>query len=253
MARNMMAKYKKYWGDQDTQNFLLYVAVVLDPRFKLKYVRFCFGRLYDVEEAENFTIKVKDILLRVFEHYMNVDENVEVVHSVGTSINENFNVDLMVVNDDMLDDLAFQFKKHLEEEGSVQKQNEAERYLGGDCEDPNDFKLDILGWWRCNATKYKILPKEEQHVLAIPVSTVVSETAFNIDGRILDPFRSSLSPSTVQVLVCCQNWLSLASIPIYIRNLMDYIENSEMIESGNFFYKFKCNYFIISFIYICLV
>ena len=54
IAKNMMAKYKKYWGDQDTQNFLLYVAVVLDPRFKLKYVRFCFERLYDVEEAKNF-------------------------------------------------------------------------------------------------------------------------------------------------------------------------------------------------------
>ena len=102
----MMAKYKKYWGDQDTQNFLLYVIVVLDPRFKLKYVRFCFGRLYDVEEAKIFTIKVKDTLLRLFEHYMNVDENVKVVHNVGTSINENVNVDLMVVNDDMLDDLA---------------------------------------------------------------------------------------------------------------------------------------------------
>jgi len=117
MAKNMMAKYKKYWGDQDTQNFLLYVVVVLDPRFKLKYVRFCFGRLYDVEEAENFTIKVKDTLLRLFEHFMNV----EVVHSVGTSINENVNVDLMVINDDMLDDLISQFKKHLEEEGGVQK------------------------------------------------------------------------------------------------------------------------------------
>ncbi|KAL9354410.1 hypothetical protein Peur_052380 [Populus x canadensis] len=231
MAKNMMAKYKKYWGDQDTQNFLLYVAVVLDPRFKLKYVRFCFGRLYDVEEAENFTINVKNTLLRLFEHYMNVDENVDVVPSVGTSINENVNVDLMVVNDDMVDDLASEFKKHLEEEGCVQKKNEVERYLGDDCEDPNDFKLDILGWWRCNATKYKIFSKVAQHVLAIPVSTVVSEAAFSTGGRILDPFRSSLSPSTVQALVCCQNWLSLAPIPINIRTFMDYIENSEMIES----------------------
>jgi hypothetical protein len=90
-------------------------------------------------------------------------------------------------------------------------------------------------------------------VLAIPVSTVVSEVAFSTGGRILDPFRSSLSPSTVQALVCCQNWLSLTSIPINISNYMDYIENSEMIESGNFFYKFKYSYFIISFIYICLI
>jgi hypothetical protein len=90
-------------------------------------------------------------------------------------------------------------------------------------------------------------------VLAIPVSTVVSEAAFSTGGRILDPFRSSLSPSTVQALVYYQNWLSLASIPINISNYMDYIENSEMIESGNFFYKFKYSYFIISFIYICLI
>ncbi|XP_061950036.1 uncharacterized protein LOC133673315 [Populus nigra] len=62
-------------------------------------------------------------------------------------------------------------------------------------------------------------------------SEVVSEAAFSTGGRILDPFRSSLSPSTVQALVCCQNWLNLASIPINISNYMDYIENSEMIES----------------------
>jgi hypothetical protein len=62
----------------------------------------------------------------------------------------------------MLDDLASQLKK-----------NEVERYLGDDCEDANNFKLDILGWWRCNATKYKILSKMAQHGLAIPISIVV--------------------------------------------------------------------------------
>ena len=145
MAKNMMTKHKKYCGDQDTQNFLLYVAIVLDPRFQLKYVRFCLGRLYDVEEAGNFTIKVKETLLRLFENYMNVDEDVEVVYNVGSSINEDVNVDLMVV-DDMLDDLTSQFKKHLEEKGGVERKNEVERYLGENCEDSNDFKLDILGW-----------------------------------------------------------------------------------------------------------
>jgi hypothetical protein len=37
-------------------------------------------------------------------------------------------------------------------------------------------------------------------VLAILVSTVVSEAAFSTGGRILYPFRSSLSPSTMQAL-----------------------------------------------------
>jgi hypothetical protein len=90
-------------------------------------------------------------------------------------------------------------------------------------------------------------------VLAILLSTVVSEVRFSTGDRILDPFQNFLSPSTVQTLVCCLNWLSLTPIPINIRTFMDYIENSEIIESGNFFYKFKCSYFIISFIYICLI
>jgi hypothetical protein len=63
-------------------------------------------------------MNVKDTLQRLFEYYMNVDEDVEVIHNVWTSINKDDNVDLMVV-DDMLNDLASQFKKHLEEEGSV--------------------------------------------------------------------------------------------------------------------------------------
>jgi hypothetical protein len=135
----------------------------------------------------------------------------------------------------------------------VSKKNEVERYLGDDCEDPNNFKLDILSWWRCNATKYKILSKVAQHVLAISVSTVVSEAAFSIGGHILDPFRSSLSPSLVQALVFLSELVEFSINSNQHRNFMDYIENSEMIESGNFFYKFKCSYFIISFIYICLI
>jgi hypothetical protein len=72
-------------------------------------VRFCFERLYNVEKAKIFTMKVKDTLLRLIKNYMKVDEDVEVVHRVGTSINEDLNIDLMVV-DDMLDNLLLNLK-----------------------------------------------------------------------------------------------------------------------------------------------
>lgn len=36
-------------------NFLLYVAIVLYPHFKLKYMKFCFSKLYDVEKAQLLT------------------------------------------------------------------------------------------------------------------------------------------------------------------------------------------------------
>ena len=57
---------------------------------------------------------------------------------------------------------------------SVEDKNKVERYLIDGCKDPNDDKLDILGWWKSNALKYKTLSKIAKHVLAIPISIVAS-------------------------------------------------------------------------------
>ena len=72
-----------------------------------------------------------------------------------------------------------------------------------------------------------MLSKMAGDVLAIPVSTVASESAFSTRGRILDPFQSSLSPLMVQNLVCAQNRLQ-AHVPISFRkskNKMEVLED----------------------------
>lgn len=38
VAENMKKKFIKYWGNLQNINLLLFVAIVLDPRFKLKVV-----------------------------------------------------------------------------------------------------------------------------------------------------------------------------------------------------------------------
>ena len=58
-----------------------------------------------------------------------------------------------------------------------------------------------------NASNYLILSKMARDILTIPMSTVASEFAFSTSERILDAFRSSLSPKTVEAFVCSQNWL----------------------------------------------
>ncbi|KAH9767512.1 BED-type domain-containing protein [Citrus sinensis] len=54
---------------------------------------------------------------------------------------------------------------------------------------------------------YLILSQIAKDVLAIPVSTVASESAFSTRGCVLDPCRSSLTHKTVESLICTQNWL----------------------------------------------
>ena len=129
--------------------------------------------------------------------------------------------------------------------------NEVDRYLNEPPEDidtTNVDDFDILKWWMVNSVKYKVLSCIARDVLAVSVTTVASEAAFSIGGRILDPFRSSLSPKTVEALICLKNWLSESHQPIIVMEYMDeqeVLETSENLETGN--------YIILKFVTILLI
>lgn len=67
-----------------------------------------------------------------------------------------------------------------------------------------------------NSERLPILSKMARDVLAVPISIVVSEIVFSTSGRVLDPFRSSLTPRIVEALVCTHDWLRLSNQPIQI-------------------------------------
>jgi hypothetical protein len=97
-----------------------------------------------------------------------------------------------------------------------------------------NVNFDILNWWKVNSTKFPVIAQIARDVLAIPITTVASESAFSTGGRVLDPFRSSLAPTTVEALLCSQNWLR--SKPIsggngYDSEIIDDAE-SYRLESG---------------------
>ena len=96
------------------------------------------------------------------------------------------------------------------------------------------MKFEIMGWQRANSNRYQVLSKLARDVIAVPVSTVASESAFSTEGHILDPFRSSLSPLMVQNLVCAQDWLQ-ALVPISFRKSKDEVEalEDEFHDLGN--------------------
>ncbi|KAK9196087.1 hypothetical protein WN943_004215 [Citrus x changshan-huyou] len=73
-----------------------------------------------------------------------------------------------------------QFKKMKESSNDdISGKNDVEKYLSETCESASNPQFDILTWWKLNRPRYPILSQIAKDVLAIPVSTVASESAFS--------------------------------------------------------------------------
>ncbi|CAI0448983.1 unnamed protein product [Linum tenue] len=180
MAFRMLGKFSKYWVQVDNLNSLLHIAVVLDPRYKLRYVEFCMEMIYDAKVAASFAETLESKFLELYAFYLkeNLDSGIFSAPTISH-------------------DLAKVISGG---------KSEAQRYLA-DVAEPETEDFDILMWWKVHSTKYPIISKMARDVLAVPISTVASESTFSTSGRVLDPYRSSLSPNTVEALVCCEDWL----------------------------------------------
>ena len=63
-----------------------------------------------------------------------------------------------------------EFQYHLAQEDNGECKTEVDQYLSEASEPPCALGFDILGWWRVNSSKYKILSYVAWDVMAIPMS-----------------------------------------------------------------------------------
>lgn len=62
MACSMRTKFNKYWGDVEKNNPLLFVAIVLDPPYKLGYVTWSLEDIHDDDLVASMSTLVTDTL-----------------------------------------------------------------------------------------------------------------------------------------------------------------------------------------------
>lgn len=151
MAIKMREKYDKYWENMENINYLLYVAVVLDPRHKMAYVTFCFNQIYgkDSARAKEMGERVMKTLIELYDHYKNKEVKTNLGGGMGSSSS---------VNNMEVDDLEDGFLKHLEQENEIEKM-EVDIYLGDRVENERLMgeNFDLLIWWKKNSSKFPIL------------------------------------------------------------------------------------------------
>ncbi|GJU01665.1 zinc finger BED domain-containing protein RICESLEEPER 2-like protein [Tanacetum coccineum] len=165
MAKQMILKFNKYWSD--IHGFMGVVAV-LDPRMKLKIMKFSFPKIYHSKQRveEEFT-KLKKFVSALFIKY----------DQAGKA-----NV-----------------RNHVNGVGSTSHIDESD---GGFF-----WAIPSLSRRKRMKLQYPTLQTIARDILAIPISIVASESCFSTSGRLITPHHNRLKPNTLEALMCSQSWL----------------------------------------------
>ncbi|CAN7129929.1 unnamed protein product [Brassica rapa subsp. narinosa] len=204
LAVTMRKRFDEFWN---RNHRVLAIATILDPRFKMKLVEYYYPLFYD-SSASEFIEDISEYTRALYNE-----------HSVGS---------LLASSDQALDwqenhhhhhhhhhhqheDRLREFDKYINETTTSPGQDsksDLEKYLEEPLF-PRNSDFDILNWWKVHTPKYPILSMVARNVLAVPMSNVSSEEdAFESSRkrRISDTW-CSLRPSTVQALMCAQDWI----------------------------------------------
>ena len=74
MGKQMREKFDKYWGSLRKMNVMLFVAVVLDPRYKMNYLRVKYTTYYGEKDAHELVDRVRNAMNDLMEEYNLVHE-----------------------------------------------------------------------------------------------------------------------------------------------------------------------------------
>lgn len=66
--------------------------------------------------------------------------------------------------------------------------------------------FDVLEYWK-GQSAYPILKRMARDILAIPISSVASESSFSMGGRILTKLRSRMLSKNVEIMVTTKSWI----------------------------------------------
>jgi hypothetical protein len=184
----MRDKFNKYWSEYSV---FLSCAAVLDPRIKFKFLSYSYSKLYDEHDANRRITAVRSTLTSLFNEY-----------GSGASLNENTSTP-SCSNTSGLGAFA-DYDQYVESTTSQEEKTELDLYLGEPVKKLND-NVDILDYWNKSAARYPQLARMARDILAVPVSSVASESAFSLSKKVITLNRSSLKPNTVEALMCLQD------------------------------------------------
>ena len=179
------------------------VVDILDPRYKMKLLEFYYPNIYG-DNFDSEIEKIKNLCYDLLDKYRDIDESL-----IDNEENSHIPVDTSSPVAQMkfrLNGAMSSFDLFVNNSSNSSKKHVNARMKFDHFIDEGVLKrnedFDILGWWKSNGHKYHTLQRIARDILAILVTTVASESAFSISGRLLSPHHSRLHPKTIEAIMC---------------------------------------------------
>ncbi|KAG6528693.1 hypothetical protein ZIOFF_010877 [Zingiber officinale] len=206
MCKRMMEKFDKYWTQY---SMVLAFGAILDPRIKLSMLEFFYTKVEsDYVKFQKKMELVKTKLYKLFDQYSNTSKTsssqCQPQCSSTTNTHQQSVGGVKGKNKRIFDEIMAYESQTITSAGKSQ----LDLYL----EEPKlEFAyyqdLNVLEHWKNQNHRYPTLALMACDVLAIPITTVASESAFSIGSRVLTKYRSCTLHEKVQALICTRNWL----------------------------------------------
>ncbi|GKD76633.1 zinc finger BED domain-containing protein RICESLEEPER 2-like protein, partial [Tanacetum coccineum] len=210
MAKMMKCKFDKYYRRLEKCNMATVVASVLDPRNKFEYVEVLSGDVYGKIEGKAMCAMRKASLVELYEDYVRIHASPE-THTMFESIDASSSMNKRSATPVIEPSVILKQKVRME-----MKRRKSESGM-------HDSKSEL------DSPRFPVLSLLARDVLVIPISTVASESVFSTGGRVLDAFRSSLTPPVVESLICTQDWFRENSMGLDVAENWDEIQKIEEV------------------------
>jgi hypothetical protein len=184
----------------------------MDPRFKLfaigQWLK-CMG--VGQSEIDSKLLSLKQDLHQLYESYKsNVVSDIEADGELPNLTSTTLSLDPGSISLPVVRNYSMQSLKRAKvssSHASSASSSDLQMYLdSATIEVDNDNQFSVLGWWKANEPLYPIVSLMARDLLTIPASTVASESCFSAGGRVVSEKRASLSPSTIEALICLKDW-----------------------------------------------
>ncbi|KAL2929898.1 putative AC transposase [Bienertia sinuspersici] len=168
MAKPMWEKFDKYWSEH---SLILSFGLLLDPRYKMACLNDLYSSLYVPVAVEGKVNEIHSAFVALYECYAkNSQAHMVVQHSVSDSGPSNLN-------------RPFKAKKILKNFNphscsSRTAKSDVDSYLNLPFVVDHDG-FDILEYWKAQSVSYPTLALMARDILAIPITSVASESAFS--------------------------------------------------------------------------